>query len=332
MLIDYSKDALPHPSLGFRFRPETVNAEITAINTVVDGSQRALLTGYVDPKTELPKFIQALKDAGYGPEKSYDKGRVSVILGVTGAMELVIPLGARLGHPIWRSALKDAGVDDTVAEDVVQRIAEGYVPWQENSFPGLLGNVVAGRISKQFDLGGTNCVVDAACASSLSALHLAALELASGKSDMVVTGGVDTFNDIFMYMCFSKTPALSPGGHARPFEAEGDGTTLGEGLGIVVLKRLADAERDGERDHRADRRRYDLFQGLFGDARQEHHYRGEQVSRHHHRPRRDFQRHRGSPAPHRGPGGGRTRARLGPGMVGEPNGCGARTCETAGEC
>jgi acyl transferase domain-containing protein/NAD(P)-dependent dehydrogenase (short-subunit alcohol dehydrogenase family) len=190
---------------------------------------------------------QALKDAGYGSEKVYDRGRVSVILGVTGAMELVIPLGARLGHPIWRTALKDAGVDDQVAEDVVQRIADGYVPWQENSFPGLLGNVVAGRISKQYDLGGTNCVVDAACASSFSALHLAGMELSSGKSDMVVTGGIDTFNDIFMYMCFSKTPALSPTGNAKPFDSTGDGTILGEGLGIVVIKRLADAERDGDR-------------------------------------------------------------------------------------
>jgi len=190
---------------------------------------------------------QALKDAGYGPENSYDRSRVSVILGVTGAMELVIPLGARLGHPLWREALRDAGVDAAVAEDVVQRIADGYVPWQENSFPGLLGNVVAGRISKQFDLGGTNCVVDAACASSFSALHLAGMELAAGKADMVVTGGIDTFNDIFMYMCFSKTPALSASGNARPFAVDADGTTLGEGLGIVVIKRLEDAERDGDR-------------------------------------------------------------------------------------
>src|SRR6185369_9941144 len=190
---------------------------------------------------------QALKDAGYGADREYDRNRVSVILGVTGTLELVIPLGARLGHPIWRSALKEAGVDDTVAEDVVQRISDSYVPWQENSFPGLLGNVVAGRISKQYDLGGTNCVVDAACASSLSALHLASMELASGKSDIVVTGGIDTFNDIFMYMCFSKTPALSPTGNAKPFDSSADGTILGEGLGIVVLKRLSDAERDGDK-------------------------------------------------------------------------------------
>nr|WP_246559337.1 type I polyketide synthase [Geoanaerobacter pelophilus] len=190
---------------------------------------------------------QALKDAGYGPDRQYDRNRVSVILGVTGTLELVIPLGARLGHPLWKKALKEAGVEDAVAEDVVQRISDSYVPWQENSFPGLLGNVVAGRISKQYDLGGTNCVVDAACASSFSALHLASMELATGKSDMVVTGGIDTFNDIFMYMCFSKTPALSPTGNAKPFDASGDGTILGEGLGIVVIKRLADAERDGDR-------------------------------------------------------------------------------------
>ncbi len=64
---------------------------------------------------------------------------------------------------------------------------------------------------------------------------------------MVVTGGIDTFNDIFMYMCFSKTPALSPTGNARPFDAAGDGTILGEGLGVLVLKRLDDARRDGDR-------------------------------------------------------------------------------------
>jgi acyl transferase domain-containing protein/acyl carrier protein/NAD(P)-dependent dehydrogenase (short-subunit alcohol dehydrogenase family) len=190
---------------------------------------------------------QALKDAGYGADREYDRDRVSVILGVTGTLELVIPLAARLGHPHWRSALKDAGVDDTTSEDVVQRISDSYVSWQENSFPGLLGNVVAGRISKQYDLGGTNCVVDAACGSSLGALHVAAMELATGKSDMVVTGGIDTFNDIFMYMCFSKTPALSPSGDIKPFDASGDGTILGEGLGIMVIKRLADAERDGDR-------------------------------------------------------------------------------------
>src|SRR5262249_45004169 len=121
----------------------------------------------------------ALRDAGYGPEKDFDRSRVSVILGVTGTLELVVPLGARLGHPMWRRALAEHGIAGEQAESIVESIKDGYVPWQENSFPGLLGNVVAGRIANRFNLGGTNCVVDAACASSLSAAHLASLELAT---------------------------------------------------------------------------------------------------------------------------------------------------------
>ena len=197
----------------------------------------------------------ALLDAKYSTSpknedgRAFDRDRCSVILGVTGTLELVIPLGARLGHPKWKKALEDAGVDDETAKDVMKRIAHEYVPWQENSFPGLLGNVAAGRIANKFDLGGTNCVCDAACGSSLSAVHMAAMELYTGKSDMVITGGVDTFNDIFMYMCFSKTPALSATGNSKPFAKNGDGTILGEGLGVVVLKRLDDAQRDGDTIH-----------------------------------------------------------------------------------
>ena len=189
----------------------------------------------------------ALEDAGYGPGRDFDRSRVSVVLGVTGALELVIPLGARLGHPKWRKALGEFGIAGADAEAIIARMQEDYVPWQESSFPGLLGNVVSGRIANRFNLGGTNCVVDAACGSSLGAVHMATLELAAGRSSMVVTGGVDCFNDIFMYMCFSKTPALSASGDARSFDASADGTALGEGLGMMVMKRLEDAVKDGDR-------------------------------------------------------------------------------------
>jgi acyl transferase domain-containing protein/NAD(P)-dependent dehydrogenase (short-subunit alcohol dehydrogenase family) len=189
----------------------------------------------------------ALQDAGYGPGRDFDRGRVSVILGVTGALELVIPLGARLGHPKWRKALSEFGITGADAEAIISRMQEDYVPWQESSFPGLLGNVVSGRVANRFNLGGTNCVVDAACGSSLGAVHMASLELAANRSSMVVTGGVDCFNDIFMYMCFSKTPALSADGNAKPFDASADGTALGEGLGMMVMKRLDDAVKDGDR-------------------------------------------------------------------------------------
>ena len=189
----------------------------------------------------------ALEDAGYIDGKNFDRNLTSVILGVTGTQELVIPLSSRLGYPKWRKALRESDIPPDKTEEIIQRISDSYVPWQENSFPGLLGNVVAGRICNRLDLKGTNCVVDAACASSLSAIHLAVLELASGRSEMVITGGVDTLNDIFMHMCFSKTHTLSATGDARPFSRHADGTVLGEGIGLLVLKSLKNAERDGDR-------------------------------------------------------------------------------------
>ncbi|MEW6079764.1 MAG: SDR family NAD(P)-dependent oxidoreductase [Thermodesulfobacteriota bacterium] len=190
----------------------------------------------------------ALEDAGYGQGgRPWDRDATGVVIGVTGTQELVIPLSSRLGFPIWKKALEDAGVSRDQAEQVVERIADAYVSWQENSFPGLLGNVVAGRIANRFDLGGTNCAVDAACASSLAAVNLAVLELMSGRSDMMIAGGIDTLNDIFMHMCFSKTSVLSFSGDARPFSKDADGTVLGEGLGVFLLKRLEDAERDKDK-------------------------------------------------------------------------------------
>jgi acyl transferase domain-containing protein/NAD(P)-dependent dehydrogenase (short-subunit alcohol dehydrogenase family)/acyl carrier protein len=189
----------------------------------------------------------AMEDAFGQIDNGFDRSRTSVILGVTGTQELVIPLGARLGHPIWRKALESAGIGPHKTDQVIREISDAYVPWQENSFPGLLGNVVAGRIANRLDLGGTNCVVDAACASSMSAIHLGVLELLSGRSDTVVTGGVDMLNDIFMHMCFSKTMVLSPTGNARPFSKDADGTVLGEGIGLFILQRLEDAQKDGRR-------------------------------------------------------------------------------------
>ncbi len=190
----------------------------------------------------------ALADAGYPVGHALLKEkRVNVILGVTGTQELVIPLGARLGHPFWKNALDAAGIAPEKKENVLKLISDSYVNWQENSFPGLLGNVVAGRIANRLDLSGTNTVCDAACASSLSAIHTAMMELETGRCDMSITGGVDTLNDIFMHMCFSRTGVLSHTSDARPFSENADGTVLGEGIGLLVLKRLEDAQQDQDR-------------------------------------------------------------------------------------
>ncbi|WP_405163030.1 SDR family oxidoreductase [Nocardia sp. NBC_01499] len=195
----------------------------------------------------LPVAERALRDAAGGGELSAAvRERTGVIIG-TGALELLLHMACRLQRPVWRKALRDSGVPDAEAEQICDRIADNYVPWQEATFPGLLSNVVAGRIANRLDLHGINCTTDAACASSLAALSAAVAELELGRTDLMLVGGVDTLNHITMYMCFSKTPALSPSGDCRPFSDKADGTMLGEGLAMFALKRLDDAERDGDR-------------------------------------------------------------------------------------
>ena len=205
------------------------------------------------PETDTSQLLalivaqKVLEDAATATPEKTDHSRTSVILGVTSGQELLGSMVSRLQRPVWSKALREAGLPSDEVDDICARIAAHYTPWRESTFPGLLGNVVAGRIANRLNLGGTNCVTDAACASTLSSLSMAVNELYLGDSDMVIAGGVDTMNDIFMFMCFSKTPALSPSGDCRPFSDAADGTMLGEGLGMVALKRLEDAERDGNR-------------------------------------------------------------------------------------
>ena len=208
---------------------------------------------------------KALDDAGYGSAtgpagsseafghagavsgRALDRERTGVILGVGGGQKLITPLTARLQYPVWERVLVSSGLSPEDARAIAEKIKLAYVPWEENSFPGMLGNVIAGRIANRLDLGGMNCVVDAACASSLAALRLSLAELNDRQADVMITGGVDADNSIFMYMCFSKTPAFSRSNQVRPFDAQSDGMMVGEGIGMLVLKRLDDAERDGDR-------------------------------------------------------------------------------------
>jgi acyl transferase domain-containing protein/acyl carrier protein/NAD(P)-dependent dehydrogenase (short-subunit alcohol dehydrogenase family) len=196
----------------------------------------------------------AIEDAGYSEDRQFNRDiydglrqRTGVILGVAAGRQLGVPLGARLQYPVWEKALKSSGLSDEDTQKIIEKIKSAYVQWEENAFPGMLANVVAGRIANRLDLGGTNCVVDAACASSLGALKMAISELIEHRADMMLTGGVDTDNSIFAYMCFSKTPAVSQGQNVKPFDADSDGMMLGEGVGMLVLKRLEDAQRDNDR-------------------------------------------------------------------------------------
>ncbi|AKG23070.1 type I polyketide synthase [Calothrix sp. 336/3] len=189
---------------------------------------------------------EAMEDAGYGMSRQFNRETVGVILG-SAALKLGIPLSSRLQYPVWEKALRSSGIPEEDIAKIIKKIKSAYVKWDENAFPGMLANVISGRIANRLDLGGTNCTVDAACASSFAALKMAISELVEHRSDMMLTGGVDTDNSITAYISFSKTPAVTPGDKPRPFDAASDGMMLGEGIGMYVLKRLADAERDGDK-------------------------------------------------------------------------------------
>jgi polyketide-type polyunsaturated fatty acid synthase PfaA len=189
---------------------------------------------------------EAMEDAGYSEKREFNRDHVGVVLG-SAALKLGVPLSSRLQYPIWKKALKSSGLSDEDTQKIIEKIQSAYVEWDENAFPGMLSNVISGRIANRFNLGGLNCTVDAACASSLAALKMAIAELVDHRCDMMLTGGVDTDNSVSAYISFSKTPAVSPGDKVKPFDAKSDGMMLGEGLGMMVLKRLSDAERDNDK-------------------------------------------------------------------------------------
>ncbi|MFO0891867.1 MAG: beta-ketoacyl synthase N-terminal-like domain-containing protein [Isosphaeraceae bacterium] len=192
----------------------------------------------------------ALEDAGY-LDRPFPRDRTSVILGAGGG-------GSDLtaGYMV-RSCLPLLFGEE--APQLADRLEVKLPTWTEDSFPGLLMNVAAGRVANRFDLGGINCTVDAACASSLAAVYLAVRDLEARTSDVVLVGGVDAIQNPFAFLCFSKTQALSPNGRCRTFDAAADGIAISEGYAAVVMKRLEDAERDGDRI-------YAVIRGIGGSS------------------------------------------------------------------
>ena len=189
----------------------------------------------IDPAqlVSLELARRALADAGYA-ERAFDRDHTSVIFGAEAGSDL-----ANAG--VLRTLLP--GYLAEVPPELLDRLPEPT----EDSFPGTLANVISGRIANRLDLRGANYTVDAACGSSLAALDVAVKELRLGTSSMVLCGAVDLHNGINDYVMFTSAGALSPTGRCRPFDATADGIALGEGGACLVLKRLADAERDGDR-------------------------------------------------------------------------------------
>ncbi|MGW6442012.1 SDR family oxidoreductase [Lentzea sp. NPDC055074] len=203
----------------------------TAFDPLAFGIPPASLTS-IEPAQLLALEVsaRALRDAGYAT-RVFDRERTSVIFGAEAGADLANAYTVR-------TALPALGISDL--DDHLPKLTE-------DSFPGVLGNVIAGRIANRLDLGGANYTVDAACASSLAALDVACKELVGGTSDMVLCGAVDLHNSAHDYQMFASVKALSAKGRCATFDSAADGIALGEGVAAVVLKRLADAERDGDR-------------------------------------------------------------------------------------
>ncbi|HEY7326554.1 MAG TPA: beta-ketoacyl synthase N-terminal-like domain-containing protein [Gemmataceae bacterium] len=191
----------------------------------------AELLSELDPVFHLALYA-ARQAFASGMTRGLDRRRVGVILG-------------NIALPTERvSELARAYLGRTLAERIAQTAPSVEAPSPLNRYiPGL----VAGIVAKALGLAGGSCTLDAACASSLYALKLAADELRAGRADAMLAGGVSRPDCLYTQMGFSQLRALSPSGRCSPFDARADGLVVGEGAGVFLLKRLEDAVQHGDR-------------------------------------------------------------------------------------
>jgi acyl transferase domain-containing protein len=190
---------------------------------------------------------EALGDYGY-PGRALNPERTAVILGNAMAGDTHLYSAARILFPEFAEELTKSSEYSSlplpVRQAIMEQLHEGVrrrtPPITEDTMPGELANIVAGRIAALYDFKGPNFVADAACASAMAAISAAIDGLNHNDYDSVLTGGIDTNMSPSTFVKFCKIGALSASG-SRPYADGADGFVMGEGAIVFLLKRLADA-------------------------------------------------------------------------------------------
>jgi enediyne polyketide synthase len=202
----------------------------------------------------LDVAAQALADAGFPMAEGLPRERTGVVVGNTLTGEFSRANQLRLRWPFVRrmvvAALKEQDWDDEQLGAFLDRFEETFKspfpPIDEDTLAGGLSNTIAGRICNHFDLKGGGYTVDGACSSSLLSVATACKALIDGEIDVAVAGGVDLSLDPFELIGFAKTAALATG-EMRVYDRRSNGFWPGEGCGMVVLMREAEARPAGHR-------------------------------------------------------------------------------------
>ncbi|SMC72894.1 malonyl CoA-acyl carrier protein transacylase [Desulfocicer vacuolatum DSM 3385] len=209
-------------------------------------------------KILLEAAYQAVEDAGYlNDDLSFaceDPQRTAVIIATCLGNELGNELQLKYHFPEVVSMLRKlpefAALTETEKTDLVEHLRVGMEGNNPGYDPvhGILLNIEASRVARHLGIRGPNYIVDAACASSFTALDAGVGELLSGDRDQVIVGGVNTHLAPESFIGFCKMGALSADG-SFPFDERANGFILGEGAAVFVLKRMKDALRDGDTIH-----------------------------------------------------------------------------------